>query len=403
MQEERIDWMEAITPGSSAYLQRFTKIGSLHRRDDPPQYDPYSLAGPVEPDSSISNGSFSESVDVNTSLGSVGQHSTESVPTQPLNYMEPLSLEQRSHPPLSERSLSDVVEGVAVSPPSLFHSADAAMLRQIRKDEHPRQTSHRSTFTHSERERQPTNLLSRSFTERKGSEEKGASKNPDHLYELDGMGAVTRSVRPPLPDRDPPRAKPRKQPPPRNLSGSLSDSRVKASHDPDEEEPRYSARPGSHTDTLCKEPEYPAVSRPVPKQRVKPAPANMSDSSNKPVVAPRKNVCQSDRPQKQPDYLVLEGGDNGVESDGQLPNGSVSTLQSGSVAQSLPSVNELMVQNFSPGQLGMLISMLQQVQSEGKQQPAAETVAAPATQAAEQGANSTSQSDHNQIRKNFGT
>lgn len=404
-----MDWMEAIKPGSSGYLQRFTKTGSLHRRSDPPQYDPYSLAGPVEPDSRVSNG---ESVDVNTSLRSLGQ---PSIPP-PQNYMEPMSSLE-----YAGRSLSEETVPAPVSPPCLSNSADARMLggKHTRRDEpaahvNPRQASHRATFTHSEREHQ-TAGLSRSLTERKGSQEKEASKNSDHLYELDGMSAVTMSGRPPLPDRPPPRAKPRnpppRNPPPRNLSGSLSDSPAKASRSPDEEEPRYSSKPGSSTDTICKEPEYPAVSRPgpgpVPKERVKPVPAN----ANKPVVTPRKIVGQpkpSGRPQKQPeqpDYLVLEGNNNGVESDGQVLNGSVSVPQPGPVVQSveaLPGISELMVQNFSAGQLDMLIGMLQQVQSEGKQQPAAKEQAPAATLVAERGANSTSQSDHNQMRKDFG-
>lgn len=410
-----MEWMEAIKPGSSDYLQRFSKSGSLRRTISPqgplPGYDPYSLAG-LDP--SVNNGNHQESVDVRGSWQSVGEHSADSIPPQPMNYMMPVSkVPGRSPHPQAERSHSEaavVVEDVATHN-MLASSANGRLQWGSKhitppKDQptlaapvNPRQAPHRSTIAHFEREHKTTNL-SRSKTEKQASRNQEhkllSNNNSEHLYELDA-NSLSKAAKPPLPDRSPPKAKPRgsRQPTARNLSASVSDTQVSHSKavSPGEVEPRYVPRPNSRIDTISKEPEYPISSESIPREGVKPAP-------EKPPITPRRTVGHPKQPCKQPEYLELDGCSNLADEEEQVLNGSVKNpprvSDPGLNAPSVSSTEE-MVRNFTPDQLGMLISMFQQVQSDG-QQPAVNEVAT----GTEQGANSAHIGDHNQMRNNFG-
>lgn len=351
-----MEWMEALLPGSSEHLQRFSRSGS-HHGPHMSSEDPYSLAGT---DLAYSNGTHGTTVDLTSSWDNSVRH-------QPLNYMEPVRIQQHSnhhsdhHLPAQRTQSETTMETSAESTENVTSmSADSRIFHSSK--EHPRQAPHRSTFTHSERQHHQVAGLSRSRTERTPSrspEGKVPSDGVDapHLYELE-LGGVTESVskRPPVPSGPPPRAKPR--PAPRHTSGS---SQANASRSPISKEPEFQEKEKPHSD--------------------------------KPAVTPRK-PRPVDRPQKEPDYLALVGGGgqarNVPEPDTQANTGSRNVV---------PGISEQMMQNFTPDQLDMLITMLQQVQSGGKlasEQPAAKEVA----QQPERGANEADLSG-SLIRRNF--
>lgn len=430
-----MEWMEAIEPGSSEPLQRFSKSGSLHRTNTPQaSYNPYSVAGP---DPSVSNGHY-DSVDVGSSWRNV--EAPGSVPHQPANYVMPVpSQENKQRTHQHERTLSeDTFDKHAISPPPAYpgsSSADARLIHSINKSPqhaHPRQTSHRSTFAHSDREKK-TASLSRTSTEIKKSPEQkvASSKADEHLYELDAMNAVSKlSSKPPLPHRPPPTAKPRNK-----LTSSLSDSQARAS----------GLSPGGDTDTLSKEPEYPMTPQIISKEPEYPSsfpvrkepecpispdfrkepvcPISLPGSTpqqpnfNKPPIARRRQVRQpkpvEEPPEGEHHYLDLS---EGVEPEGPKPASPRAKASPGAQASprvkaspsaqasrsptsplAMPGISEQMLKNFTPDQLDTLIGMLHQVRSGGEQQPAV-------NHAAEQGANSTGlPSDQGVMRrKNFG-
>lgn len=387
MQEERIDWMETLMKGSSEYLQILAKPASLIRSD---QYDPYSMA---EPD------------------GNQQPDLTPPPPQQqPLNYMEPAPSGRGWQNRAPTQSLpAGGTSLVAMEPQSqIFQSQNGQKqggqaigtqsdcTRQVlspsnTKDTqlippnpahphtNPRHSTNRSTFAHSEREHKILSLSRANTT------------IPDrHLYEMDTANHLHRqSNPPPLPESSPPKAKPRQPPPRKKVPGSPQSKTLSASADSSfvspEGEPRYSARPKNRSYSATKEPEYDLQSHPVPKERTKPMstlPAQMSPSASKPKIIPRK------KPQKQADYMELLQ-DDGYELLDDMINDSPNSQPK------LAPVNQEIVQNFTSKQLDMLIGMLQQVQSDGKQQVAT-TTASTAQQDASQGLSDTL--DHSRVK-----
>ena len=355
-----MEWMEALIPGSSEYLQRFSRSGSHHGAHTSSQSsmqreNPYSLAGPD------SNGTH---VDVESSWHNSVQHpSPNSVQPQPLNYMEPVpyaSLSQHSnhHLPANRTQSESTID---TSPDdiseNLTKSADGRLSHGLKN----RQASNRSTFAYSERQHHQAAGLSRSHTERTPSrspEDRVQSGGVDasHIYELEFDGSD--SNRPPVPSVPPPRARPR--PAPRPVAGQ---SPAMASQG-------YS---GVSAAAISKQPEF--------QEREKPY-------LDKPPIAPRK-PRRADRPQKQPDYLALVEG-NVAKPDTQTRDGTQDNVVAG--------ISEQMIQNFTPDQLGMLMTMLQQVQCGGK--PAEQQAVKGVAPGQKQGADASNLSG-SLIKKNF--
>lgn len=476
--------MEAIKPGSSEYLQKFSKQGSLHRSTPhSPQglYNPYSLAEP-EPDYGMNNGTAFNSQPSN-------KEPFPSMSSQPLNYMEPVPSgcgwenEDQVYRSSQVGVQSALVHGnvpVGVSQTSLSVDSNSRTTLQNRGARgagdlghvNPRQAHHRSTFTHLEREHPTVPLLSRAYTERTATRnpehhehptsrphseraatrnpehcdhptsrphiervatrnpehsehltcpphtERTATKSPEHLYELDGMRILPQLKPPPLPQ-----ARPRnKQPPPRlksdsaSLSHSLSTLSSKSDgYHADEVEPRYI---NNQRDSASKEAEYDISTQPPepsPRGRTRPvsggtSQARSSDGSvsslkGKPPITPRKIASHAkllekplEKPAKVPDYLDLLGSSTdvgGMEDMGDMLNGSTSSESTplSGPSLNLPGFSEEVVKNFNPNQLDVLISMLKQVQSGGKQQQA------PTLQPSE---NSSATMDHKQLQNKFG-
>lgn len=344
--------MESILPGSSEHLLRYTKSGSVQQTlplssQNSPTYNPYSIA---EHDPDIGNGS---------PQSSLWQNLPSSTSIQPLNYMDPVpSLKpgetqseckvQRSD---SERALrgshiagaSDRLSASADSRPSAGGSKVGSSGKGNSRQGGPT----RSTISHMERGNGPPPVqLSRSNTERL------ATKSPDHnIYELDEENLTVQS-KPPMPSKAPPVPKPRgrKAPPPRvkNLE-SHSDSQQSSSFvSSDETEPRYAASPGGQNFKEA-EFEYP---EPAPMGHLRPS-SSQGVKPDKPPVTPRR------KPFKQPEYLTLS-------TDAENSVNGLSRTE-GSVGQGPSSLSEEMVRNFTPEQLDKLITMLQQVQSDGQQ------------------------------------
>ena len=335
--------MEAVLPGSSAHLLRFTKSGSLHRAtprspQDSLSYNPYSLA---EHDPNVSNGS------PHNSDGTPWQDMAPGSTAEPLNYMEPVaSIAQQWHAagrtqsdscePLGSQSELGRTSPQVVAPLSRSVDAKPQMSRG-------RQTPTRSTISHSSRAaEQPVKQLARSNTERQATDH--------HLYELDAGNFVPPS-RPPQPDHAPPIPKPRAKntlPPRKQLSGTLPESQAKQRSDSLEgTEPRYASRPQSQTGLTQKEAEfeYPEhLPELAPKEVAMSAGSNTSKQC-KPPVTPRKAKAV-----KVPEYLTLS-----VDSDSDLKTSTEgASVQSG--------FSEDVLKNFTPDQLNVLINMLQQVQ-----------------------------------------
>lgn len=332
------------------------------------QDNPYSLAGQ---DPSVGSETLTHKMpELSSPFQSSGNHQT-----QPSNYMEPIpssrgwkDTDHYSQTPAAGVQSECVRGNPHVKPQAnLSSSADSRPPQQSGGHiNSTRQQHNRATIAHSERDHSPMQL-SRSLTER--------TMGPEHHYELDSMG-LAQQIKPPLPDRPPPAAKPRnKRPPPRlrNVSDSLSDSQSVSSPgevlSPEEVEPRYSCGPRART---SKEAEYhlPTQPEPAPRKLSKPTASPSPKAVTKPPITPRKMVTNlANKSPNQSDYLRLlsddESGQNGV---------STSTDSAGydDIPQSPPSTNvsslpEDVVQNFTPHQLDMLISMLQQVQSGGHQ------------------------------------
>ena len=378
IKDERIEWMEAILPGSSASLVRFSKSGSLHRATPlSPQnslpYNPYSLA---EQNPNVGNGSPQSSVPV----GSSWQEMATGV--QPLNYMEPVTSvqhrEQKNHPVGAQREV-EISEGtqsecgrkspqVVVPPSRLSASADtkpsadsSTKSSKAKFGDGTRQATNRSTISHLEREKErPVVQLSRSNTDRV------STKSPEvHLYELDSFNLEPPSSKPPVLDRAPPVPKPRakKNPPPRlkDHAESLSDSQTH-----DSPEPRYATRPQSQTGFACKEAEFDYPAELSPRGQTRQVNSGTTQvqrpESNKPPVTPRRA-----KPVKQPEYLSLSSGDTDSGS-GQNSSSEHNALSSLSVS-GISGLSEDVVKNFTPNQVDELIKMLQQVQSNDSQQP----------------------------------
>lgn len=398
--------MEAILPGSGENLRRFSKQGSLHQTMPRPE-NPYSLAGSEATDYSSANYP-EQSMEERTSTSS-----------QPLDYIDPIRMRElngriqnNSHGPVGAQDTShspvgvqsDCIRGrpyqynnhsgvgaqtecVRERPPvsglpNLSHSADSKPLRKGLQQTNSRQTHNRSTFTHGERDHQLLQL-SRSLTDQ------DMNKSPEHHYELDVMDVIQQS-KPPVPDRPPPTAKPRgakQRPPPRLRNGSSSSDSQSVSSPKDVDEHFHSH---GHVD---KEAEYDIPvqpPQPTPRRQVTTIPGDSPQSivKSKPPITPRRNAA---KPVKQSEYLHL------VDNCDAGTNGSTTaydTPRSPPVAAP-PVLSEEIVQNFTPGQLDMLIKMLQQVQGSGGHQP---LVTSP--QVRTQG--SAVAMDNGQMKKQFG-
>ena len=337
--------MEAIKPGASASLQRFSKSGSLHRMPPNSQdlhsaYDPYSVENQY-----VSNGTHGrhDSASSLKSLPSPLSHAE--------NYIEPVSSGGWSY-----GSQSECIGGSppVKSPQNLAQSVDSRLtsFKQRSSDTTAKSnTSKRVTYSHNPREQ--LTVLSRSNTERR-------SKSPEHLYEMDttNMTRIVKQTKPPLPDRNPtpPKPKPRKpKGPPKGLYNKSPDSSIAS---PNELESRYTAL--CQIDGANKEPDYdiPIVQSLSSREQSKvsididePRP----DQTNKPKVTPRKKAPHSPKKLEEPEYLELT--DQAKPRAAENVSGDLSKLQ-----------------NFSPDQIDMLTKMLQQIQSGGMQQPVVKEV-----------------------------
>lgn len=399
--------METIKEGSSEYLQRFSKSGSLHRAT-PPQnvsYNPYSMA---EPDPSVNNGTLRDA----------------GAGYQPTNYLNPVSsggwdTEQRIHSDQSHKPVGTQSYFIPRPAHQVNNGVAATVDGTPNKIPGNGNPSH-SPISHLERESEQ-----RDHQKLQLARSKTATKSPDHLYEMDvtGVPGLVQS-KPPLPNRPPPKVVSRNKQPlpqPRHTSGSLSDSQPPQSPlfldqcrlSPDEPECCY-VSPNS----ADKEPQYDIpgqpleprydipAKHPVPKERPK-LRANGSphgdlgaSGKSKPLITPRKKNAHAvplDPPLKQPNYLDLmedNVDDEHVYNQPRVVSGSAS--KDGTDSSHLPpAFSEEMVQNFTPVQIGMLINMLQQV-GDGRQQPVMSS-----SSTANSG-ESYNIADHSQIRKNFG-
>ena len=366
-QEDRIDWMEAIMPGSSVYLQRFSKSGSLRQHATSPQsptFDPH----PAADDLGVSNGNHPE---MQHSIGQEQQYSSSANP-QPLNYMEPVPSfagntqprPQNTHPRVHTiRSNSDADISSAVPAPHFSYpgtnSADSTLKdRNVQTDA---AHSRHATVAHMEHKSIHLSTSSSEGVQRIGR------KSPEHLYELDATNMMQsekhmmQSEKPPLPARvSQPKAKPRNKQPSRTRSDFQSKS---SSRDTDEVEPRYQS-PEELKPQLTLQPSHSSGKeadyhlsvasrpKPVPKERGRPAAGDSPQMLNtsRPPVKPRKNVGPVEKPLKQTNYLDLVDEDHTAKK-----------------ADLTVGFSKELIQNFSPHQLDMLVSMLQQVQADGKQ------------------------------------
>ena len=330
--------MEAILPGSSAHLKKFSKQGSLHRT--PPtspqnMENPYSVAGP-DPDPTYSWAS---------------QPNTEQLP---LNYIDPVSMSASTVGVQSEYERGNSHVPV---PQNLSRSADSKPLSTNAEHVNPRQAHNRSTFAHGQRDHAPVQL-SRSLTERAISPDHQRTISPDHNYELDGLDFIQQQSRPPLPDGPPPTAKPRnKRPPPRLRNGSGGSG---SSSPADVRSPNATQRGSS--EQVGKEAEYnPRHNVTQHRQDADSTYSPRSTVKQKPPITPRRGAHP---PSQQPEYLHLVGNnDTDAATGGNVYDVPSSARQNGSD----PAAVGEMFKNFSPGQLNTLMNMLQQVSDVSEQ------------------------------------
>lgn len=393
-QEERIEWMEALKPGSSECLRNFTMRSTLHKL----HYDPYSLVGQ---DPSV--GAMTPMSELNSPFPALGQQRPRA---QPSNYIKPVPSTKRridtdhySQAPYVGGQGEFVCGNPCIKPPTRpSESVDGRHMLNRACDHllfpHNGQTpvvgvqaGGRSDCVHENPRIKPTRLFEggrinqardrqlhsphSSFTER--------TESPEHLYEIEIDNMMSQSVaplQPPLPSRAPPTAKPGKKqcPPQRTLSDSQSVSSPGECLSPEEEEPRYSYGPAGAPE--------PAV-RKLPKPT-----AQLPKAVTKPTIAPRKMVDKKPEgnylclvrgdesgsfgtnsaryddtctPHRKPanDYLCLRGDGTSDSTDSvrydDIPHSPPS--------KNVPSLPGSTVQSFTSNQLDLLVRMLQQVQS----------------------------------------
>lgn len=391
--------MEAILPGSSQDLQRFTSTGSLRRNpplSPPPildtesyrQENPYTLRSPELSDSLTSIGSLNSPqtrpppqnyLDPSPTgrgwdnqVGSASDHSCisssrySSYPETACNFPGPQpgssSVGSGDHPilpgrwvdPIGSASDSSGVSshsGSSKSKTSHSTKVQPAVRTTELETSNTRHESHRQTFAHGPREHGGPQL-SRSKTERT------LVKSPVDLYEMDqGMEDMQEQMKPPPPERSPPHTKPQKRRPlPQPGGNSQSPSNASSKHSidafsPSEDvESRYERLDVSSS--FEKEPEYDV---PLPNSMEKTAQMKGGAGNMSPQPKPRlsQSLCSSIRPVAKPrkkkpppiqhEYLDLMPEDYS-EGDSSVFFG----------------LKQEIVQNLSADQQGMLKNMLQQ-------------------------------------------